>query len=55
MAGRAERDCIRQLRRRATIARNGLTQILETAGELGFTDPAWQRLAKEAGELGRRC
>ena len=53
VAGRAERDCIRQLRRRATIARNGLTQILETAGELGFTDPDWQRLAAEARELGR--
>jgi replication initiation protein RepC len=53
VAGRAERDCIRQLRRRATIARNGLTQILETAGELGFTDPDWQRLAEEARELGR--
>ena len=34
-AGRAERECIRQLRRRATIARNGLAQIMETAGELG--------------------
>jgi replication initiation protein RepC len=53
VAGRAERECIRKLRRRATIARNGLTQILETAGELGFTDPDWQRLAQEAGELGR--
>jgi len=52
-AGRAERECIRQLRRRATIARNGLTQIVETAGELGFSDADWQRLAEEARELGR--
>ena len=55
VAGRAERECIRRLRRRATIARNGLTQILETAGEIGFTDPDWQRLAQEAGSLADHC
>ena len=30
-----------RLRRRATIARNGITQILETAAEYGFTGEEW--------------
>ena len=33
---RAERAEIGRLRRRATIARNGITQILETAAEYGL-------------------
>ena len=52
-AGRAEQERVHQLHRRATIARNGLAQIMETADELGFTDPARQRLAEEARGLGR--
>ena len=30
-----------RLRRRATIARNGITQILETAAEYGFAGEEW--------------
>ena len=51
--GRAERDRMRQLRRRATIARNGLTQIVETAGELGLMDADWLRLEEEGRSLAR--
>ena len=36
-----------RLRRRATIARKGIVQILETAAEYGFTDEAWQTLASD--------
>src|SRR5271170_7586201 len=38
---KAERDELRRLRRRATIARNGITQILETAAEYGFDGDEW--------------
>ena len=47
--GRAVRERMRQLRRRATIARNGLLQILETAEELGFSDATWQRWKRRHG------
>src|ERR1019366_6711383 len=50
---RAERECLRHLRRRATIARKGLDQVLETAAELGFTEPEWRQLGDEARGLSR--
>jgi replication initiation protein RepC len=50
---RAERECLRHLRRRATIARKGLDQVLETAAELGFTGPEWRQLGDEARALAR--
>lgn len=43
-AGREERVRIQALRRRATIARNGIRQLLETAGEHGIADNEWVRL-----------
>ena len=48
---RAERDELRRLRRRATIARNGITQILETAAEYGFRGEEWTRLASDTRDL----
>ena len=50
---RAERECLRHLRRRATIARKGIDQVLETAAELGFTEPEWRQLGDEARALAR--
>lgn len=50
---RAERETLRHLRRRATIARKGLDQVLETAAELGLTDPAWRTLGEEGRALAR--
>jgi replication initiation protein RepC len=44
---RAERAEMGWLRRRATIARNGITQILETAAEYGFKGEEWATLARE--------
>jgi replication initiation protein RepC len=51
--GRALRERMRHLRRRATIARNGLLQILETAAEQGLCDAAWRTLEGEARALAR--
>ena len=51
--GKALRERMRLLRRRATIARNGLLQILETAAELGFTDATWRTLEGEGRALAR--
>jgi replication initiation protein RepC len=51
--GRALRERMRLLRRRATIARNGLLQILETAAEQGFSDATWQTLEGEGRALAR--
>jgi replication initiation protein RepC len=48
---KAERAEKGHLRRRATIARNGIIQILETAGEYGFADEAWTTLLDEADHL----
>jgi len=45
---RAERA---QLRRRATIARNGITQILETVAEYGFADENWTTLLHDSDRL----
>ena len=50
---RAEREELRHLRRRATIARKSLDQVLETAAELGLTDPVWSRLGEEGHALAR--
>jgi replication initiation protein RepC len=50
---RAERETLRHLRRRATIARKGLDQVLETAAELGLTEPEWRALGEEARALAR--
>ena len=50
---RAERAEMGRLRRRATIARKGITQILETAGEYGLQGEDWIGLAREAGTLAR--
>ena len=50
---RAERAEMGRLRRRATIARNGITQILETAAEYGFRGEEWVTLARETRSLAR--
>jgi replication initiation protein RepC len=51
--GRAERAAMGRLRRRATIARKAIIQILETAQEYGFADEEWQMLARETAALVR--
>ena len=51
--GRAERQRLQKLRRRATIARNGITQLLETAREYGFGGEEWPTLARDAEALSR--
>jgi replication initiation protein RepC len=51
--GRAERRAMSRLRRRATIARKAITQILETAQEYAFEGEEWQVLAKETEALAR--
>jgi replication initiation protein RepC len=48
---RAERAEMGRLRRRATIARNGITQILETAAEYGFPGDDWAALARDSRNL----
>jgi replication initiation protein RepC len=48
---RAERIEMGRLRRRATIARNGITQILETATEYGFAGDEWLILRRETRDL----
>ena len=52
-AARVERAEIGRLRRRATIARNGIIQSLETAAEYGFWGEEWARLERETKELAR--
>jgi len=49
--GREEREQMRRLRRRSSIARNGLLQILDTVAEQGLFDVTWQRLEAEARAL----
>jgi replication initiation protein RepC len=44
---------MRHLRRRATIARNGFAQILETAAEQGLIDADWRTLESEGRALAR--
>ena len=48
---KAERIEMGKLRRRATIARNGITQILETAAEYGFQGEEWMTLRRETRAL----
>ena len=48
---KAERDALRRLRRRATIARNSITQILETAAEYGFQGEEWASLIRDSRNL----
>src|SRR5450432_1679776 len=48
---KAEREAMRRLRRRATIARNGITQILETVAEYGFPGEEWVTLRRESRNL----
>jgi replication initiation protein RepC len=50
---RAERRVMTRLRRRATIARKAITQIIETAQEYGFDGEEWQTLARENADLTR--
>jgi replication initiation protein RepC len=52
-AGRAERRTMGQLRRRATIARKAIVQILETVAEHGFAGEEWQALASDMRALTR--
>ena len=49
--GRAERAETARLRRRATIARNGLRQILEAVTEYGVDDSEWRALIAEGEGL----
>jgi replication initiation protein RepC len=51
--GRAERRAMGRLRRRATIARKSIVQILETAAEYGFEGEEWQVLASDMMALTR--
>jgi replication initiation protein RepC len=51
--GKSERAAMGRLRRRATIARKAITQILETVQEYGFADEEWQTLARETVALTR--
>jgi replication initiation protein RepC len=50
---RAERAAMGRLRRRATIARKAIVQILETAEEYGFEGEEWPVLARETDDLTR--
>jgi replication initiation protein RepC len=50
---RAERLLMGRLRRRATIARKGVIQILETATEHGFVGSEWRSLAEDAAAIVR--
>jgi replication initiation protein RepC len=49
----AERRAMRRLRRRATIARKAIIQILETAAEYSFEGEEWQILAQDMTALTR--
>jgi replication initiation protein RepC len=51
--GRAEREAMGRLRRRATIARKGIAQILETARDYDLTGEEWAILDREAGAIVR--
>src|SRR4051794_28131264 len=51
--GRAERLAMGRLRRRATIARKGIVQILETAAEYGFEGEEWLTLGSDMAAIMR--
>jgi replication initiation protein RepC len=46
--GRAERKAMGRLRRRATIARKGIVQILETARDYNLSDEEWSTLERDS-------
>ena len=48
--GRAERKAMGRLRRRATIARKGIVQILETARDYNLSDEEWSALKRELAD-----
>jgi replication initiation protein RepC len=48
-----ERAALGRLRRRATIARKGIVQVLETAQEYGFEGEEWQVLSCETAAMTR--
>ena len=50
--GRAERLAMGRLRRRATIAKKAIVQILETAAEYGFTGEEWVTLRRDRQAIG---
>src|SRR5689334_22417957 len=50
---RAERAAMGRLRRRATIAKKAIIQILETAAEYGYEGEEWKTLARETEALAR--
>ncbi len=50
---KAEREALRRLRRRATIARKGIAQLVETAAEHGLQDAEWIRLAGDTKAIVR--
>ena len=50
---KAERAELGRLRRRATIARRAITQILETAAEYGFQGEEWTRLSRDTLDIAR--
>ena len=51
--GRAEREAMGRLRRRATIARKGIVQILETARDYDLRGEEWPTLEREARAIVR--
>jgi replication initiation protein RepC len=51
--GRAERQLMGRLRRRATIARKGIVQILETVAEYGLGGEEWRSLAEDMAAIAR--
>jgi replication initiation protein RepC len=51
--GRAERDAMGRLRRRTTIARKGIIQILETARDYDLTGDEWTTLERDAQAIVR--
>jgi replication initiation protein RepC len=50
---KAHRAEMAHLRRRATIARKGITQILDTAAQYGITGDEWMKLAHDSSNLSR--
>jgi replication initiation protein RepC len=50
---RLEREAVRRLRRRATIARKGIAQVLETVAEYGLADDVWETLARDSAAIVR--
>jgi replication initiation protein RepC len=51
--GRAEREALGRLRRRTTIARKGIVQILETARDYAFEGEEWATLERDTRAIAR--